>query len=99
MRNDQSAVRVRVTGRVQGVCYRAWARDEAERLGLAGWVRNEPDGSVAALLIGPPPEVARMLDAMRRGPPAARVTDLTTEPAADLRPPADFRIRADSTGW
>ena len=77
------ALRVRVTGRVQGVWYRGWAQTEARRLGLRGWVRNEPDGSVAAVLVGPEPRVAEMVDAMRRGPPDARVTGLSSEPAAD----------------
>ena len=85
-------VRVRVTGRVQGVAYRAWTRDEAHRLGLSGWVRNEPDGAVTALLSGPPTVVERMLAAMREGPPAAAVADVATEPS-DERPPTDFAIR------
>jgi acylphosphatase len=94
MTDDRKAVRARVTGRVQGVCYRAWARDEAERLGLSGWVRNEPDGSVAALLVGPAAQVARMLDAMRRGPSAARVSTVSTAPAQEPAPPIGFRIRS-----
>jgi acylphosphatase len=49
-----ATVRVRVTGRVQGVAYRAWAADAARGLGLSGWVRNEDDGSVTALLSAPP---------------------------------------------
>ncbi|HRO12854.1 MAG TPA: acylphosphatase, partial [Amaricoccus sp.] len=50
---EEIALRVRVTGRVQGVWYRGWTEDEATRRGLRGWVRNEPDGSVAAVLAGP----------------------------------------------
>ena len=92
MGDDRKAVRARVTGRVQGVCYRAWARDEAERLGLSGWVRNERDGSVTALLVGPEAQVARMLDAMRQGPSAARVSSVATEPSDPAEGPADFRI-------
>jgi acylphosphatase len=85
-------LRVRVTGRVQGVCYRAWAQDEAERLGLRGWVRNERDGSVTALLAGPEDAVARMVAAMRIGPRAAMVDRVETGPAAEA-PPAGFEIR------
>jgi hypothetical protein len=51
---ERRAVLVSVTGRVQGVSYRAWTRDEARRLGLGGWVCNESDGSVRALVVGPP---------------------------------------------
>jgi acylphosphatase len=87
-----TALRVRVSGRVQGVAYRAWTQDEAERLGLSGWVRNERDGSVTALLAGPEDAVARMVAAMRVGPRAAVVDRVETEPAADP-PPAGFEIR------
>lgn len=79
------AMTVRVTGRVQGVYFRAWTREQAQRLGLAGWVRNEPDGSVAVLLAGPEARVAEMVAALHRGPPAAVVRDVETAPAA---PPA-----------
>jgi acylphosphatase len=86
-------VLVRVTGRVQGVGYRAWARDEAERLGVLGWARNEPDGSVSALLVGPAKDVGRVVAAMRRGPRHAAVAALDTEPAPPGEPPAGFSIR------
>src|SRR5690242_16269177 len=48
MTNQQRAVRARIHGKVQGVSYRVWTRSEAMRLGLAGWVRNESDGTVTA---------------------------------------------------
>jgi acylphosphatase len=67
------AVEVRVTGRVQGVSFRWYAVREASRLGLAGWVRNEPDGAVAAHLEGPDDAVEAMLDWCRHGSPAAHV--------------------------
>jgi acylphosphatase len=78
---SRAAVRVRVTGRVQGVSFRAWVRDEAERLGLAGWVQNERDGSVTALLAGPEARLSEMVEGLWRGPPAARVSGVATEPA------------------
>jgi acylphosphatase len=77
------ALSVRVTGRVQGVWYRGWTQDEAERLGLRGWVRNERDGSVAAVLAGRAAAVEAMVDAMWQGPPDARVTGVETEAVAD----------------
>ena len=87
------ALRVRVTGRVQGVSYRWWAKVEAERLGVRGWVRNAPDGSVAALVAGPAAAVAAMVEAMWRGPPHARVAAVLTEPAEIGEPPDGFEIR------
>lgn len=86
------AIRVRITGRVQGVAYRAWAQGEAERLGLTGWVRNEPDGSVAALVIGPDQAVSDMLDAFWRGPRLANVIDVDAEPSESGERPDRFHI-------
>ena len=70
------SVEVRVTGRVQGVSFRVYAAHEARRLGLVGWVRNDPDGSVAAHLEGPEGAVEEMVTWCRQGPPAARVADV-----------------------
>ncbi len=70
---------VRVTGQVQGVGYRASAVREAHRIKVTGWVRNEADGTVQALLQGTPDQIDQMLEWMRHGPPAARVTDIITE--------------------
>lgn len=86
------AMTVRVTGRVQGVAYRAWAEAEARSLGLRGWVRNRGDGSVLALIAGPEEKVAEMVLAMREGPGAAQVTDVWTEPAEPDAVPQGFRI-------
>jgi acylphosphatase len=78
----QSA-RLRITGRVQGVGYRAWAIETAARLGLRGWVRNRNDGSVEVLAIGDEDAVAAMIEACRDGPFAARVTEVQISDAAD----------------
>ena len=69
---------VRVTGLVQGVFFRVWSRDEARRLGVAGWVRNCPDGSVEAHLEGEAGKVERMIALLREGPPQARVDKVET---------------------
>jgi acylphosphatase len=66
-----------ITGRVQGVFYRASCRDEAAALGLAGWVRNNPDGSVEAEFEGPEADVLKILEWCRRGPPTAGVDRVT----------------------
>ena len=70
------SAQLRITGRVQGVGYRAWAIQIAGRLGLRGWVRNRVDGSVEALLIGEDKAVSRMIEACREGPLGARVSDI-----------------------
>ena len=70
---------VRVTGVVQGVFFRAWAQGHARELGISGWIRNCPDGSVEAHLTGEEDAVARMIERMRSGPSNARVDDLVVE--------------------
>jgi acylphosphatase len=78
--------RVRVSGRVQGVYYRAWTQETARRLGIRGWVRNEADGAVTALLQHEErAQLLDMLERMRSGPPAAEVLGLDVERLPDLR--------------
>jgi acylphosphatase len=69
-------VRLRIAGRVQGVGYRAWATRVAAEYGLRGWVRNRADGTVEMLVTGTDDAVAAMIEAARRGPPVARVSDV-----------------------
>jgi acylphosphatase len=75
---SQLRVQLHITGLVQGVCYRASARDRAIDLGLTGWVKNNLDGSVEALAEGPIAAVEQFIDWCRRGPPDAEVADVTT---------------------
>ena len=70
-----------ISGRVQGVCYRAWTAEQAGRLGLSGWVRNRTDGTVEALFSGPDAEVNAMIEKCRRGPTWAHVTDIALSAA------------------
>ena len=81
-----------IRGRVQGVWYRGSMENEAERLGVAGWVRNRPDGSVEAAFEGAPSAVDALLAFVRRGPRAARVEGVEAfeEPLAG---DAHFEIR------
>ena len=85
-------VRVIVRGRVQGVAFRAFAADEARRAGVAGWVRNRPDGSVEAAFEGGRGAVEALLAFVRRAPRSARVDDVEVieEPLAG---DAFFEIR------
>ena len=82
--------RLTITGRVQGVGYRDWARATGRRLGLSGWVRNRTDGSVEALVVGDDGVVGKMIEACRRGPPLARVDAVEVEPVDLDLLPSDF---------
>ena len=62
-----------ISGRVQGVFFRAWTVQQAERLGVDGWVRNRGDGSVEMVASGPPDAVEALIALCRRGPPQAHV--------------------------
>jgi acylphosphatase len=81
-----------VLGRVQGVFFRAGARDQARRLGLSGWVRNRADGSVELVACGEDAALARLADWLRRGPPSAQVDAVEVSVADD---PAlnEFEVR------
>jgi acylphosphatase len=85
-----AAVRVIVHGRVQGVWFRAWTRDQAAGRGLAGWVRNRSDGTVEALFSGDERMVEEMIAACHDGPPRAKVTSVERYPAA---PPDEAEFR------
>lgn len=89
----QRRVRVFVSGRVQGVFFRAETQHQASKLGLTGWVRNLEDRRVEAVFEGSEGAVEEMLDWCRKGPPLSRVTGVEIAedpPAGDLD---DFRIR------
>lgn len=84
--------RVVVTGRVQGVFFRDSTRAEAERHGVAGWVRNLPDGTVEAELEGAEPDVEAVVAWMRSGPDRARVAHVTVGDVAEYGE-TEFRVR------
>ena len=65
-----------VEGEVQGVGFRYFARREAHRLGIVGWVRNRPDGAVEGEAAGPDGAMEAFLSRLRRGPTMANVTNL-----------------------
>lgn len=90
---QEKAVEVRISGRVQGVNYRAWTEEQARRRGLRGWAQNMPDGTVEALFAGPAGTVDEMLALCREGPSMARVDDVVPREVDAADAPADFRIR------
>ncbi|WP_245413411.1 acylphosphatase [Mangrovicella endophytica] len=88
---SMNAMHVEVSGRVQGVGYRAWCAQAATRLNLSGWVRNRRDGRVEALIAGDEAAVNEMLALMRQGPAAARVERVEAAPATE-RPGGAFIV-------
>lgn len=79
---DTKTVNALISGKVQGVWYRAWTVEEARKRGLAGWVRNRKDGTVEAVFAGPAEQVDDMVQACHRGPPLARVAGVAVTPAS-----------------
>ena len=88
---DETATRVVIEGRVQGVWFRGWTTGEAKRLNIRGWVRNRSDGSVEALFSGNKADVEAIIAACRKGPPSARVDAITHFPTD---PPQALGFRA-----
>jgi len=81
-----------VSGRVQGVFFRASALEEAQRLGLTGWVRNLPDGGVESVAEGPREAVEAFVAWCHEGPPSARVDDVRVEWSPSRDEFATFRV-------
>lgn len=79
-------VHLKISGRVQGVFYRATTQEEAQRRGLTGWVRNMPGGHVEAEVQGSPDAVDELIEECRSGPPMAKVDDIEV---ADIEPEPD----------
>lgn len=76
-----TAIRFYVSGRVQGVWFRGWTQRVAQDLGLAGWVRNLPDGRVEGWAEGDEAAVDTLVERLHQGPSAARVTEVSVEDA------------------
>ena len=88
----ERSVRILVSGRVQGVSFRYFTHRAAQRLGLAGWVRNLPSGEVEVRVRGPEAVLEQFRGQLRQGPPASRVDDLTETALEAPVDGTDFRI-------
>ena len=93
---DQKAILATVSGRVQGVGYRYWLRQQAESGGVNGWVRNQRNGAVEAYFAGDSGRVEDLLALCRRGPAGAQIDgiDVRETPDEDV---SGFRIRQDAS--
>jgi acylphosphatase len=76
---ERTRAHVHITGRVQGVFFRANTRDQARKRGVDGWVRNLDDGRVEAVFEGPQSAVDAMIEWCHEGSPAAEVTDVAVK--------------------
>jgi len=88
----RQCLRIRITGRVQGVCFRYYAKMEADRLGITGNIRNMPDGSVETLICGNAEQLDGMKKWLAHGPEMAHVNNLQTNETTLENLPGDFRI-------
>ena len=86
-------LKVSVKGKVQGVFYRASTKQKADELGIKGFVRNEPDGSVYIEMEGEGINLIRMVEWCRLGPDMARVDEVTYEEFSDLEAFGKFKIK------
>ncbi len=87
----ETCILARVEGRVQGVSFRDNTRSQAQRLGVTGYARNQPDGSVEVLACGEENAINTLVEWLHQGPPAASVSRVETHPS-DARPPNTFTI-------
>lgn len=93
MKNNEERAHVYISGNVQGVFFRDSTRRKAEELGIAGWVKNTPEGRVEAVFEGPSSVVQEMIEWCKEGSSPATVEEVDTEreePAEDLE---GFEIR------
>jgi acylphosphatase len=89
---DMASLRARVSGRVQGVFFRAFVESHALELRLTGYVRNLPDGTVEAVAEGERQRLKKLLEYLGKGPPPARVAEVRTEWSEYRGIFKDFRV-------
>lgn len=91
---DTVTLHATVRGRVQGVGFRQFVQHRASRIGLAGWVRNRPDGNTVEVMAeGTQSDIDRLLEDLRSGPPGARVDELDVAWSEMNELPSPFQVR------
>ncbi|MFO7984797.1 MAG: acylphosphatase [Desulfatiglandaceae bacterium] len=93
MSTNKSRAHVMISGRVQGVFFRAETRETAQSLDLSGWVRNTPDGRVEAVFEGNSDAVQKMVEWCKEGPPSARVEHVDVDYADYIGEFDSFSVR------
>jgi acylphosphatase len=88
---SQQCIRATVSGKVQGVWFRAFTREQAQALGITGWANNLADGRVEVMLCGEPSKLQSLIELLRQGPPLARVSAIEQQ-VLDWQPLAGFTI-------
>jgi acylphosphatase len=92
-KDDRTRARVRISGRVQGVFFRDSTREQAQELGLSGYVKNTPDGDVEAVFEGPKEPVEEMVRWCGQGPPQASVENVDVDYETPGDDPTGFEVR------
>lgn len=90
--DDMICIHILVSGRVQGVWYRAFTKEAAERHDINGWVKNLDDGRVEALAIGEKEKIADFIDELKKGPKASRVDSIEAKESKTKEMHDSFRI-------
>ena len=90
---DTRTVSFKITGKVQGVWFRAYSRDSALSLNIDGWVKNDPDGSVFGEAVGSEKNIEQFIHILRKGSPNSKVEDLLFKETPEMVQLPKFEIR------
>ena len=90
---DTRTVSFKITGKVQGVWFRAYSRDSALSLNIDGWVKNDPDGSVFGEAVGSEKNMEKFINIMKKGSPNSTVEDVHVEESPEIGQYSGFEIR------
>ena len=93
MNSKNKCITFRIIGKVQGVWFRAFARDNALSLNLDGWVKNDPDGSVFGEAVGSEKNIEQFIHILRKGSPNSKVEDVLFEETPEMIQLPKFEIR------
>ncbi len=93
MNNHQRCIKFRISGKVQGVWFRAFTRDKAISLNVDGWVKNNANGSVSGEAVGDEGNIEKFIQFLKNGPPNSKVEDIYIEESPEIGQYLGFEIR------